>query len=80
MFLQGLVEVEILIPGGIWGVERKKISRLAIAHHDPPCNSPLIFTLIIIIIIIIIIVDVTRQRKTACGRMVPPLLQSSDIS
>ena len=46
-FPSGLVGVEILIPGGgVWGVERKKISRLAIARHDPPpCNTPLIFTL-----------------------------------
>ena len=32
-FPRGLVGVEILIPGGL---ERKKISRLAIARHDPP--------------------------------------------
>ena len=30
------VGVEILIPGEVWGVERKKFSRLAIARHDPP--------------------------------------------
>jgi len=34
-FSRGSVGVEILIPGGFWGVERKKISRLAIARHDP---------------------------------------------
>ena len=35
-FPRGSVGVEILIPGGVWGVELKKISRLAIACHDPP--------------------------------------------
>jgi len=38
-FPSGSVGVEILIPGGFGGVERKKISRLAIARHDPPCNT-----------------------------------------
>jgi len=28
--------VEILIPGGGLGIKRKKISRLAIARHNPP--------------------------------------------
>ena len=28
------------------GVEWKNFSRLAIARHDPPCNTPLIFTLL----------------------------------
>jgi len=47
-FPRGSVGVEILIPGGFGGVERKKFSRLAIARHDPPasCNTPLIFTLL----------------------------------
>jgi len=36
---------KILISGGGLGVERKKFPRLAIARHDPPCNTPLIFTL-----------------------------------
>ena len=45
MFSKGVSWVEILIPRGVWGVERKKFSRLAIARHDPPCNTPLIFTL-----------------------------------
>jgi len=34
-FPRGSVGVEILIPGGLGGVERNKFSRLAIARHDP---------------------------------------------
>ena len=44
-FPRGSVVVEILIPEGVWGVERQKFSRLAIARHDPPTTQPLIFTL-----------------------------------
>ena len=44
-FPRGSVGVEILIPGEVWGVERKKFSRLTIARHDPLCNTRLIFTL-----------------------------------
>ena len=34
-FPRGSVGVEILIPRGFGGVERKKFFRLAIARHDP---------------------------------------------
>jgi len=43
-FPRGSVLVEILIPGEFGG-RTKKISRLAIARHDPPCSTRLIFTL-----------------------------------
>jgi len=35
MFSKGSVRLEILILGDVWGVERKKFSRLAITRHDP---------------------------------------------
>jgi len=35
-FLRESVGVDILIPGGFGGVERKNFPRLAIARHDPP--------------------------------------------
>jgi len=37
-FPRGSVGDEILILGGFGGVERKKISTLAIARHDPPAT------------------------------------------
>jgi len=46
-FPRGSVGVEFLIPGGFGGVELKKNFRLAIARHDPSCNTPLIFTLVV---------------------------------
>ena len=48
MFSKGVsweLGAEILIQGGGLAVERKKIPRLAIARHDPLCNTRLIFTL-----------------------------------
>ena len=42
-----MLEVGVRTNGQIanWGVERKKFSRLAIARHDLPYTTPLIFTL-----------------------------------
>jgi len=39
-FPKGSAGVEILIPEEVWGVEIKKISRLAIARHDSPLILP----------------------------------------
>ena len=47
-FPRGSVGVQNLDSRGGLGGRTKKISRLAIARHDPPCNTPLIFKLLYI--------------------------------
>jgi len=47
-FPRGSVGVEILIPGGGFGGSNEKIfpGSLSLGMTHPPCNTPLIFTLL----------------------------------